>query len=206
MMRSFLSALVDRLGGGSETVTPGPTDRLRLSGKALRIPLRGSEAEAGVPAPCCFEVEMGRRRLQIHPDLAVDPGRRGPAPDFVLFDPERYLPGPGHFLRLAPGENLVLSHGAGDQRQLFSHPREAFRRHFQVRHEGNALVFKDPISELGTYVSTLESEGSEGLLAERRRPRRWRSWTGSTICSETLPIARKTPTATPEAWSSCPRP
>ncbi len=169
MKRSFLSALLDRLGGGSETVTPAPSERLRLSGKALRIPLRGTEPEGAMPAPCCFEVEMGRQRLQIHPDLAVDSGRHGAAPDFLVFDPQRYLPGPGHFLRLASGQSLVLSHGAEDQRQLFSHPREAYRRHFQVRHEGDALVFKDPISELGTYVSALEGEDHDGLLAARRR-------------------------------------
>ncbi len=162
---SFLATLLDRLSGGSETVTPGPSERLRLSGKAVRIPLQGQD----LPRPHCFEVEMGRQRLQIHPHLGVDPGRRNSAPDFLLFDPQRYLPGPGHFLRLVPGESLAFSHGAEDQRQLFSHPREAYRRHFQVRHEGDALVFKDPISELGTYVSMLDDEAAGEPLADRRR-------------------------------------
>ncbi len=166
MKRSFLTALMDRLGGGSETVTPGPAERLRLSGKALRIPLRDSESGCGRPY---FEIEMGRQRLQIRPDLPVDPGSGESAPDFLLFDPQRYLPGPGHFLRLAPGTNLAISHGSEDQRQLFSHPREAFRRHFQVRHEADALVFKDPISELGTYVSMHEDEDPGGHLVSRRR-------------------------------------
>ncbi len=167
MKRSFLSTLWDRLGGGSETVTPAPAERLRLSGKALRIPLGGSESDPG------FEVEMGRQRLQIHPDLAVDASRRNPSPDFLVFDPELYLPGPAHFIRLAPGTNLAISHGSEEQKQLFSQPREAFRRHLQVRHEGDALVFRDPISELGTYVSVLEAEAEVeaegGLLAGRRR-------------------------------------
>ncbi len=160
MKRSFLSALWDRLGGGSETVTPSPSERLRLSGKAIRIPLQGFS----------FEVEMGRQRLQIHPDLALDPGQRKDPPDFLLFDPELYLPGPGHFVRLVPGKSVAISHGATDQRLLFSHPREAYRRGFQVRHEGDALVFKDPISELGTYLSVLAGEtGDEPLLSRRRR-------------------------------------
>ena len=158
--QSFLTRLWDRLGGGSETVTPDPTARLRLSGRALRIPFHGFS----------FEVEMGRQRLQIHPDLAVDPHNRESTPDFVLFDPQRYLPGPGHFLRLAPGQKVAISHGAEDQRQLFSHPKEAFRRHFQVRHEGDALIFRDPISELGTYVTVLAGEDdAQHLVARRRR-------------------------------------
>ncbi len=157
MKRSFLAALWDRLGGGSETATPDPGSRLRLSGKALRVPWQGFP----------FEVEMGRQRLQIHPDPLLGPGRRSP-PDFLLFDPERYLPGPGHFLRLEPGGRLAISHGDEGQRPLLSSPREAFRRHFQVRHEGEALVFRDPISELGTYLSVLAEEDDVGRLAARR--------------------------------------
>ncbi|MCP3964149.1 MAG: serine/threonine protein phosphatase [bacterium] len=159
MTLSFLTRLRDRLGGGSETLTPVPGERLRLSGKALRVPLLGSS----------FEVEMGRQRLQIHPDLTLDPGGRASSPDFLLFDPERYFPGPAHFLRLAPGQKVAISHGVEDQKQLFSFPREAYRRYFQVRHEGDALVFKDPISELGTYLSVLAGEGEGGHLLERRR-------------------------------------
>ena len=159
MKRSFWTTLLERLGGGSETVTPSPSERLRLSGKAIRIPLETSS----------FEVEMGLQRLQIHPDLALDPGHRKNPLDFLLFDPERYLPGPGHFLRLAPGTSVTISHGAEDQRPLFSHPREAYRRGLQVRHEGDALVFKDPISEIGTYVSVLDLEDEAGPLVSRRR-------------------------------------
>ena len=165
MKPSFLAKLLDRLSGGSETVTLGPADRLRLSGKALRIPL----PERDPSGLCAFKVEMGRQQLQIRPDLAVEPDRRGSASDFLLFDPERYLPGPGQFIRLAPGESVAISYRARDQRLLFSHPREAFRRHLQIRHQGDALVFRDPISELGTYVSSLEDRVQGGLLADRRR-------------------------------------
>ncbi len=164
MKRSFLTAFWERLGGGSETVTPDPSERFRLSGKALRIPLRGP----GMPRPYSFEVEMGRQRLRIQADLALDPDLQQASPDFLLFDPRRYLPGPGHFLRLAPGKIVEICYGAEDQRQLLSHPRDAYRRHFQMRHEGDALVFRDPISELGTYVSVLEDESAGGLLVDRR--------------------------------------
>lgn len=111
---------------------------------------------------------MGRQRLRMYPDLALDTSHREGPLAFLVFDPQRYLSGLGHFLRLAPGESLAISHGAEDQRRLFSHPRDAFRRHFQVRHEGDALVFRDPISELGTYLSMLE-DGSEEELVHRRR-------------------------------------
>ncbi len=112
---------------------------------------------------------MGHQRLWIHPDLALDSDNRKACHDFLLFDPRRYLPGPGHFLRLTQGKSVVISHGEEDHRQLLSHPREVYRRHFQVRHEGDALVFKDPISELGTYVSVLDGEPGDGRILDRRR-------------------------------------
>lgn len=144
--RAFLDSVRSYFGGGEDTVTPEPAQRLRLSGKGLRIPIRGNPV---------FEVLMGKQRLQIHPDLAVDPRRRISPPDLLLFDPERYLSGISVALRLKAGQTLAIDRNAEDQQHLFTHPREAFRRHLSIRHEGNALVFRDPISELGTYVSLL---------------------------------------------------
>ncbi len=160
-----MAKLWDRLGGGIETVTPGPRERLRLSGKALRISLQH--------AP--FEVEMGRQRLRVHPDRALEPRYQKSPPDVLLFDPLRYFPGPGGFLRLAPGQSVAISQGAEDQQQLFSYPRDTFRRHLQVRHGGDALIFKDPISELETSeletTVTLLAEEDQGqnLLTRRRQ-------------------------------------
>jgi hypothetical protein len=143
---AFLDDVRSYFGGREDTVAPVPAQRLRLSGKRLRIPIQGNPV---------FEVDMGKQRLQIYPDLAADPRLRAFPPDFLLFDPERYLSGISPALRLKAGNNLAIDRNAEDQQHLFTHPREAFRRHLSVRHEGNALIFKDPISELGTYVSLL---------------------------------------------------
>jgi len=156
--RSILKTLKGYFGGGSDTVSPEPSQRLRLSGRGTRIPL------GGLP----FAVEMGSQTLHLYPDLPVDEGRRRPPFDYLLFDPERYLTGIGHALRLRPGEKLDISHRVPGQRAVFSHPRDAFRRHLQVIHEGDALVFKDYVAELGTYVSLLQDEAGEGRLAVRR--------------------------------------
>ncbi len=144
--RAFLDSVRSYFGGGEDTVAPESAQRLRLSGKGLRIPIRGKPV---------YLVEMGKQHLQVHPDLAVDPRLRASPPDFLLFDPQRYLSGISPVLRLKAGETLAIDRNAEDQQHLFTHPREAFRRHLSLRHEGNALVFRDPISELGTYVSLL---------------------------------------------------
>lgn len=96
---------------------------------------------------------MGKQRLHVHPDLNVDRRAQKTPYDFILFDPQRYYTGISHCLRLSPGETLSIDRNAEYQEYVFSSPRDAFRRHFSVAHEGNALVFRDPVSELGTYLS-----------------------------------------------------
>jgi len=127
-----------------ETVIPDHSQRLRLSGKEMRIPLSGYQE---------YRIEMGKQTLMLAPDpgiLACD--NQSPC-DFILFDPERYTTGVSHFLRLSPGSTLVVDHKFADQEHVFSSPRDAFRRKLSIRHNGDSLVFRDPISELGTYLS-----------------------------------------------------
>ncbi|MGB5727661.1 MAG: hypothetical protein WBM52_10665, partial [Thiogranum sp.] len=146
---SFWKNLLGHLGAADETVILAPSQKLRLSGKKTRIPL------SGFPI---FEVEMGKQRLHLYPDLSVDKRAQKAPYDFILFDPQRYRTGISHFLRLSPGDTLAISRNAEYQTYVFSSPRDAFRRHFSVHHEGDALVFRDPVSELGTYISLIDEE------------------------------------------------
>lgn len=111
---------------------------------------------------------MGNQRLCIYPDLKVDKRVQMRACDFILFDPERRSTGISHFLRLSPGETLAIDRNAANQKYVFGSPRDAFRRHFSAIHEGDALVFKDPISELGTYISKID-EGRDAFDLPGRR-------------------------------------
>jgi hypothetical protein len=161
-MGSTLSAvarLKTWLGPTPTTQIPLPQERLRLSGRPLRVPYQG------LP----YAVELGRARLHIYPELPLLGPDPAGVPRFRLFDPERYLTGMAPFLSLGPGESLTIDRSDPAQRHLFAHPRDAFRRHLQVVHEGHALTFRDPISELGTYVTLLRDEASAGRLVNRRR-------------------------------------
>ena len=157
--RSFFAGLRSRLGGGYETVTPAPAQRYRLSGKGLRVPI------PGMP----FAVEMGKQILHVCPDLPVDPGLRKQEHDFIVFDPELYYSGIAPCLRLSPGKKLAIDYREEKQSLVFSHTRDAFRRHLQITHDGNGLVFRDPISELGTYLYLLEDEQEYSRLESRRQ-------------------------------------
>ena len=142
-----------------ETVIPDHSQRLRLSGKELRIPLSGYQE---------YRIEMGKQTLMLSPDPGVTHCDTGSPCDFILFDPERYVKGVSHFLRLTPGSTLAIDRKIADQEHVFSSPRDAFRRQFSVTHSGDSLVFRDPISELGTYLS-LAGEIQEIPHITRRR-------------------------------------
>lgn len=142
-----------------ETVTPEKSQKLRLSGKEIRIPVEGYTA---------FRVELGNQVLNLYPDPGIAESDRKPQYDFILFDPERYFTGIAHWQRLAPGETLSIDRHTEFQEHVFSSPREAFRRHFSVTHEGDALIFRDPIAELGTYVSVIDDTQEVLRITARR--------------------------------------
>ncbi|MCP4048054.1 MAG: hypothetical protein GY732_18935 [Gammaproteobacteria bacterium] len=156
---TFFSGLLKRFSSEHDTVKLSAPDKLRLSGKGLRVLLRGQS----------FAIEMGKQILHIVPDLPLDPDSRSAACDYVIFDPELYYSRIAHALRVSPKGKLVIDHHLEDQKYVFSHPRDAFRRHLQISHEGDALVFRDPISELGTYLRLVEDEGEVPRLLLHRR-------------------------------------
>jgi predicted phosphodiesterase len=55
------------------------------------------------------------------------------------------------------------------QKHVFSSPREAFRRHLSITHTGDALIIKDPISELGTYILLIDDKLENSSIAKRRK-------------------------------------
>jgi len=111
---------------------------------------------------------MGEQTLYLCPDPGVTEHEEGSPYDFILFDPERYFSGISHYQRLSPGNTLVIDSDIEFQEHVFSFPREAFRRQLSISHSGDALVFKDPISELGTYVSLIDDALETPRINSRR--------------------------------------
>jgi len=112
---------------------------------------------------------MGKQTLYLCPDSGVAGQEDGSPYDFILFDPERYFSGITHYQRLSPGDTLVIDRKIEYQQHVFSFPREAFRRQLSIAHSGDSLVFKDPISELGTYVSLIDDAQNNPGITDRRR-------------------------------------
>jgi predicted phosphodiesterase len=160
MKQSILQNIRAYFSPASETVVPEKSRKLRLTGKALRIPVRGYPE---------YRIEMGKQILYLCPDPDIAGHKEGSPYDFILFDPERYLSGIAHFQRLSPGNTLVIDSKIEYQEHVFSSPREAFRRHVSISHMGDALLLKDPISELGTYLSLIDDTAEFSSITSRRR-------------------------------------
>jgi predicted phosphodiesterase len=156
--RSLVDKLRKKFGGKADTVTLVPDERVRLSGKGLRI--EGTEAS--------YSIEMGKQIVHLCPDRPLSRTARKAPYDYLLFDPDRYHHGIANCLRLKPGKKLSIDHRDGYQKLVFNKPKHAFRRHLQVSHEGDALVFLDPISELGTYLSMISKESQDLRIDQDR--------------------------------------
>ena len=160
-------------GGDYQSVTASAPNRQRLSGKGLRIPIEGQ----------AFQVEMGKQILHLVPDQPLSAQAASGELAYRCYDPARFERGIHHSLRAEPGKKLSVDHRRDLQRLVFSQPKDAFRRHLQIKHEGDALVFRDPISELGTYISVLDDPQAANALNQRREDnaRRLLTWYGGPI-------------------------
>ncbi len=150
-----------RLRSDADVLELSPGQRIRLSGKTIsiknpRLPLR---------------IEMGRQNLDLYPDGGLTGGAEAGTPDLLLLDPARGLDHVAQQLRLRVGDEFVTDSDFVEQAQLFSEPREAFRRHLHCVHEGDVLSFRDTISELGTYLSLVDDPID--LDALRRQALSW---------------------------------
>ena len=160
MKHSFLQSIMAYFSPPCETVILDKSQKLRLSGKPFRIPLKGCPE---------YMIEMGKQTLYLCPDPGLAGHEQDSPYDFILFDPDRYFSGISHYQRLSPGNTLVIDRNIEYQEHVFSFPREAFRRQVSIAHTGDALVFKDPISELGTYVSLIDDTQKTSSVTGRRR-------------------------------------
>jgi len=161
LAKRFLSLFRGRGSGQIKPTRISQSDRLRLSGKGLAV--TGRERS--------FVLELGKQTIHVCPDLPLEPREDDTSPDYLIYDPDRFHNGIAHCLRLKPESSVAIDYRQPQQKLLFSHPRDAFRRHLQVAYKGPSLVFKDPISELGTYLSLLEHEQGGALLESGRRER-----------------------------------
>ena len=135
-------------------------DAYRLVDERVRVPFEGFP----------MELMLGEngKRLHLYPEypLLGEPKQNGP-PNFLIEDPEHDGEGIGGFLRLEPGQELILGRHDPAQVALFQYSDKVMPRHLRLRHDGDTVVFKDRTS-VGTCISPMLNEEKTQRLVDVR--------------------------------------
>ncbi len=145
------------MGARAASVSLDPSQRIKLSAKGVRVPLDDRP----------LSIEMGQEVLHVYPEQPLDPAS-GERLGLMMVSPKRYLNGISHMIRIDPGDTLRVGDGSDDHRLLFDNPREALRRNLIITHDGSDLVFRDRMTEHGTFLSVLD-EPDQRRIVDRRR-------------------------------------
>ena len=130
--RSLWARVTDFITGSPEDAVSPVTQPLRVTANGVRIPITGHT----------HEVRMGDRRLHVTPDLPLADQTVTGATQLLIFYPQDYYAGIGHFARLKSGGILTLDPRARGAAQSFAHPGDVLRSTVTFRHEGTDLVIK----------------------------------------------------------------
>ena len=74
-------------------------------------------------------------------------------PAFLLLDPEHFDTQINGFIRVSPGDHLIVGREDEHQQAVLNFPSSTAKRLFSVVHEGDALVFKDLTGDPGTTLA-----------------------------------------------------
>ncbi len=107
-----------------------PTSRVSLSGQAVRVAV----------SSVTYEIDLGRERLHLEPDITLDEKARTRIPGFVVTNPQKASPGMRYGVRLGPGKRLQIGGPGLAHVSLFTDPAEGSRYRLQIAHEGDTLV------------------------------------------------------------------
>jgi len=135
-------------------------DAYRLVDDNIRVPFEGFP----------MELMLGEdgKRLHLYPEypLVGESKQKGP-PSFLIEDPEHDGGGIGGFLRLEPGQELVLGRHDPAQTSLFRYSDKVMPRHLRLKHDGDTVIFRDRTS-VGTCISPMLNEEKTQRLANIR--------------------------------------
>jgi len=135
--------------------------------------------------------EQGKR-LQLYPEpMLTLEGGVVPSGAYLIEEPEYSLGQLQGFLRLVPGESLVLGRGEPHQRDLMDYPRTVADRHLRIKLEPQGLTLKNLAPSEGSCLSPLAPKAGWKSAAELRLSRierlAWR--VGAPIAEPSLPDA-----------------
>ncbi|MBF0380332.1 MAG: metallophosphoesterase [Magnetococcales bacterium] len=136
-----------------------------LLGDEIRVPYHNG----------AFKCVLGKQRkgkeLWICPEFLLDSSLDIFTKTLIVIDPDNYFSQPSGFLRLEPGDAIVLGCGDEIQQTYFHFPKNVAKKHLTVAHGDNSLIFKDLTESNGTYISPLGDNLEEEKIVSQRMSR-----------------------------------
>lgn len=141
------------------------TDEVHLKGDEIRVPFTHS----------ALRVILGKQRqgkeLWIYPEFLLDPSLTLNTKIFIIIDPASYFKQPSGFLRIEPGDSIVLGRGDEQQQTFFHFPKNVYRKHLTIVHAEDSFIFKDLTDDAGTYITPLGEQLEEERILSQRMSR-----------------------------------
>ena len=138
---------------------------------SLREPYRLGRDRVRIPCdslPLSVKLVRAGSEFHIHQEILQDNTTESRSPSVLLFDPNHCYSSIGGFLRLSEGETLVIGHHDKLQAVMFDYSANMGIRHLSICHDGDALVFKELLTDCEILLSPLPAEFSSQRLLDRR--------------------------------------
>ncbi len=156
--KSIFQGLWASVSDAPDTAIAAPVSRVSISGRALRIAVSGAT----------YQIDLGRERLHLEPDVALDENVRRRIPAFLVTNPQKASPGMRYGVRLGAGERVQIGGPELTHSSLFVDPSEASRYRLQIAHEGDTLVVGVGRGDAEVGLTAVE-DGDWPASIERRR-------------------------------------
>ena len=138
---------------------------LALGTKRYRLAKPARLAFDGRP----IELQLGKKKLHLHLETGVSPDPASVRTDWILVDPERFYSGIAGFIRIKPGEKIIVGRGNEQLENMFGLPKSVAKRHLSMKNERGQILVKPLDRESETYLSCVEEKRQVDYFKDLKR-------------------------------------
>ncbi len=157
----FIQLIKDSFHGLVQCTNLNLTESYRLGLKKIRLRTENY--------PIQLNLGPQGKTLHIYPERPIRDSKKGFKEErYIIFDPKTYYRGISGFLRINPGEKLILGEGKKTQKDLLNLPTDNTRGFLSIFNNEGTLIFKAIDPTYGACISPLLKE------KQLNRVRKWR--------------------------------
>jgi len=170
---------------GPDTAAPEAEERPRLSlfermkrvfdGTSDAIELVPEQEPRELSAPVRvawstgpFRMTLGKSIMEFHPDRPADDRKRGGQRDWIVHPGDEFYRTLTGFLRICPGDSLILGREDDVQTAVFDYPKSVARRHMEVTNRNGELTLRPLDPDRPCAISFFPESDAPLKLADQR--------------------------------------